>query len=160
MENRQYNLLTIDDYKEYFRELVGKSNFISSFFYTYDQLTDAGRSKTAGTFLCLEPYSNRITGHMNDNIQGERKGLFIIAKSIKSRMDIDEAHAECELLAYKVIGQMKRDARKRKLICQITDFSGHGTDMITANNFAGYAIEFNFYAPINRFLTFDSNDWT
>lgn len=154
-----YDLLTIDSYKAYFEDITARANFLDRFFYTYEQLTDANRTTTAGTFLCLEPYSNRITGHLNDNIQGERKGLFVIAKSIKSHMDLDKAHAECELLAYKVIGQIKRDARLRKLICEITNFSGQGTDMITANNFAGYAIEFSFWAPINRFMVYDTNDW-
>ena len=156
---RQYDLLTISAYKSYFQDIVARATFLNSFFYTYTQLTDANRSTTAGTFLCLEPYENRINGHRNDNIQGQRKGLFVIAKSIKSHMDLDKAHAECELLAYKVVGQIKRDARERKLICEIDNFSGHGTDMITANNFAGYAIEFNFWAPINRFMTWEEEDW-
>lgn len=158
--NRSYALLTTQEYQDYFAQVTAAATFLDNFFYTYEELIQAGRVDRVGTVLVLEPYTNPISGHENDNIQARRKGMFVIARSITGPEQLPVAHEECERLCYKVIGRMHRDARARTLIAEITDWSGSPTSMLTGANYAGYAMEFSFYAPVNRFMAFDEDDWT
>lgn len=157
--SRPYALLTTKEYQDYFTALVAEAVFLDQFYYTYEQLVDSGRTDRVGTVLVLEPYSNPISGHANDNIQARRKGMFVIARPITGPSELPAVHDECEKLCYKIIGRMHRDARARTLIAEITDWSGSPTSMLTGANYAGYAMEFSFFAPINRFMAFDQNDW-
>jgi hypothetical protein len=159
MQNQDYSLLTLNDYKAYFKSIVDRATFLDNFFYTYSELTDGAKKNRGGTIFVLEPYSNQISGAIHDNVLGERQGMFVIAKANNSILEMSDIHAECEKYASKVIGQMQRDHRKHLLRAEISNWSGHFTGRLTAANYTGYAIEFTFHAPINRFMVAEEGDW-
>lgn len=158
--NQPYALLTTADYIEYFATLVDKSNFIDEFYYTYQEVTEKGRSSKKGTFLCLEPYTNQISENQNDNVLGQRRGMFVIAKPVtQGVLAMRTIHDECEKLCYKIIGKIKRDSKAHILRAEISNWNGYETGLLTGSMFTGYAIEFNFQSPINRFLIEEAGDW-
>jgi hypothetical protein len=159
MPNHPYQLLTILDYKSYFEGIVSKANFLDNFYYGYAELTDAGKKERGGTILVLEPYSNSIAGGDSDNVMGTRRGMFVIARKATAILDIPAIQDACEILCYKVMGKIKRDSKAHILRTEITNWSGYETGTVTAARYVGYALEFTFHAPINRFMVAEPGEW-
>lgn len=159
MPNHPYQLLTIAEYRAYFEGLVQMATFLDNFYYGYADLTDAAKKDRGGTILVLEPYSNAIAGGDSDNVMGTRRGMFVIARKSSSILDIPGIQDTCEKLCYKVMGKIRRDSKEHVLRTEISGWSGFETGTVTAARYVGYAIEFTFHAPINRFMADQEGDW-
>lgn len=154
-----YELLDTAGYISYFKQVAEEANFIENFFYTYDQMQEKAKTLRKGTIMVLEPYSNQLSENQNDNVLAMRKGLFVIIKPYAGMQNIPAVQAECELLAYKIIGRLKRDSRLHILRAPISNYSGSETPPV-APQYVGYGFEFSFEAPVNRFMKFEEEDWT
>lgn len=157
------NVLTLKhtaEYKAYFRALSTRANFIDHFYYGFDEAKSKAQ-KEKGTKLVLEPYDNIITENQDDNVLANRGGMFVILKPYTSVLgnSLSDIQDECELLCYKVIGQMKRDSQKHILRAPITNYRGMEIAP-SIPGYAGYAIEFEFHAPVNSLMAYDADDWT
>lgn len=161
MVNNQYELLTLEDYIDYFEKLAEKATFLDHFYYGYNEFADnLKKDKVENFIMVIEPYENPMSENQNDNILANRRGFFIILKPYSSKMgrDLVNVQSQCEKICYKVMGQIKRDSRDWKLKSHVSNWRGQVIDPV-ASNMAGYMMEFTFEAPINRFLTFDQADW-
>lgn len=151
-------LLDTATYISYFRQVAEEAVFIDNFFYTYDQMVEKSKTVKKGTIMVLEPYTNVISEATDDNALAMRKGLFVIIRQYSGLQDIPNVQGQCELLCYKLIGRIKRDSKNHILRSEIRNFNGNETPPV-GQGFVGYAIEFSFHAPINRFMKFEEADW-
>lgn len=157
----EYQLLNLSEYIDYFENLTERATFLDHMYYGFNEFQESiKRDKVTNFCLVVEPYENLISENQNDNMLANRKGIFVVLKPYTSKMGrgLSTVHNECEIIAYKLIGQIKRDSRAWLLKAPVSNWRGHEVDPV-AGNFAGYMIEFNFEAPINRFLALDQDDW-
>lgn len=156
-----YQLLNLSEYIEYFENLSARAVFIDKMYYGFNEFQEGiKRDKITNHCLVLEPYENPFSENQNDNILANRRGFFVVLKPYTSKMgrSLSTVQNECELICYKLVGQIKRDSRAWLLKAPISNWRGHEVDPV-AGNFAGYMMEFTFEAPINRFLALDEDDW-
>ena len=159
MANQQFELLTTAGYIEYFSDLADQTTFIDTFYYTYNEFTSKAKTNRTGTVMVLEPYTNSISENQNDNTLARREGFFAILQQANSPADFPQVQGECELLCYALMGQIKRDSREFKLRAPISNWRGSEVTPISSVKYVGYAIEFTFEAPINRFMAKNPEHW-
>lgn len=156
--NQSFKLLDTAEYIKYFQEIAEDATFIDSFFYTYDQMQESGKTLRKGTVMVLEPYTNQITENQNDNVLAMRNGFFAIIKPYSGVKNIPVVQAECEILVYKILGRIKRDTKDFIITAPISNYKGSETPPV-APQYVGYGMEFSFHSPINRFMKFEESDW-
>jgi hypothetical protein len=135
-----YQLLTLSDYIDYFEDLTDRSAFIDRMYYGFNEFQEGiKRDKINNYCLVLEPYENQFSENQNDNILSNRRGFFVVLKPYTSKMGrgLSEVQNDCELICYKLIGQIKRDSRAWILKAPVSNWKGHEVEPV-AGNFAGY----------------------
>jgi hypothetical protein len=156
----RYRLLTLEDYRAYFQDLVASATFLDGFYMTPEDFINSGKTTRSGISFVLENYENSVSTNQAENVIGTRSGEFYIVAKAAANSDIQTVREACEILCYKVIGKMIRDRREGILETNISSYAGMEMGLLTAARYTGYGFRFDFIAPVNRFTALIPEDWT
>jgi hypothetical protein len=160
MSTTVYSLSNLNQYVNYFEQLVSEASFLNFFAYTkatFDKASSDPNRK--GWCFILEPFEASIKDNTADSVLSYNRGLFVIAKKKTSEFKIYEIEQIAQVLAHKILGRMRRDQRLRILECHFQNISLDFINPMTTADYFGVAVSFEYYYPINKDMKYDEDDW-
>jgi hypothetical protein len=160
MSTTFYSLANLNTYRSYFEDLVEEAVFLNFFAYTKAEFDKASSDPArSGWCLILEPFDAVIRDNTADSVLSYNTGLFVIAKKKTTEAKSYQIEETAQVYAHKVLGRMRRDQRLRVLECKFENINLQAINPMTAADYYGVAVSFEYFYPINKDMKFDEDDW-